>query len=278
MRQSRKSYSVLSWLAVLVGVVSLFLGGLWLFQRSLIFFPDNTPPPAAENVFPYGQDIQLSTSDGTALAAWYVPAAETSQETVIVAPGNAGNRAARSALGELMAEAGYGVLLMDYRGYGGNPGNPTEDGLARDARAAHSFLRTQAGLANHELVYFGESLGAAVVTALAAEHPPAALMLRSPFTSLADVGQAAYGVPVGWLLRDDFPVEAGIGQVESPVAVIFGDSDSIVPPEQSRAVAQASRDAGNETLEFSVTGADHNDPELGHGDGVLKALDALTSD
>ena len=269
---------MLSWLAVLLGVVGLFLAGLWLFQRSLIFFPDSTLPPAAENVLPGGQDVQLSASDGTDLSAWYVPAADANQETVLVAPGNAGNRAARAGLGGLMAEAGYGVLLMDYRGYGGNPGSPTEEGLARDARAAHSFLTTQAGLTEHELVYFGESIGAAVVTELAAEHPPAGLILRSPFTSLAEVGQAAYGVPVGWLLRDEFPVVAGIGQVESQVAVIYGDSDSIVPPQQSRAVAQVSREAGVETLVLPVTGADHNDPELGHGDEVLEALEALTSD
>lgn len=269
---------MLSWLAVLAGVVGLFLAGLWLFQRSLIFFPDSTQPPAAENVLPGGQDIQLSTSDGKQLSAWYVPATDANQETVLVAPGNAGNRAVRSELGALMAGAGYGVLLMDYRGYGGNPGNPTEEGLAGDARAAHSFLATQAGLADDELIYFGESIGAAVVTGLATEHPPAALILRSPFTSLADVGQAAYGVPVGWLLRDDFPVETSIGGVEAPVGVIYGDSDSIVPPQQSRAVAQASRDAGNETLELSVTGADHNDPALGHGDEVLEALGGLTGD
>ena len=276
MRQSRRGRSVLMWLAGLVAVMALFLGGLWFFQRSLIFFPDTAHPPAAEYLLPAGQDVELTASDGTELGAWYVPAAETGQETVLVAPGNAGNRAARAPLGTMLAEAGYGVLLMDYRGYGGNPGSPTEDGLARDVRAAHGFLTAEASMAEDELLYFGESVGAAVVTGLAVEHPPAGLVLRSPFTSLAEAGRAAYGLPVGWLLRDEFPVEAGISQVEAPVAVIYGDADSIVPPQQSQDVAEASRGAGNETLEWPVTGADHNDPELAHGNEVLKALERLT--
>lgn len=281
MTESPKGRSVLSWfaalgwLAVLIGLVGLLVGALWLFQRSLIFFPDSTQPAAADQVLPEGEDVQFSTADATDLAAWYVPAAEAGRETVLVAPGNAGHRGHRSGLGTLMAEAGYGVLLMDYRGYGGNPGSPTEEGVAQDARAARSFLTAEAGVDQEELVYFGESIGAAVVTELAVEHPPAGLILRSPFTSLAEMGQAAYGVPVGWLLRDDFPVETGITGVEAPVAVIYSDSDTVVPAQQSRAVAQASRQAGNKTLEFSVRGADHNDPALGHGNEVLEALGSL---
>lgn len=263
-------------LAVLIGGAGLLLGGLWLVQRSLIYFPDSSPPPAVAEALPGGQEVGISTSDGLELAAWYVPAPEPDFQTVLVAPGNAGSRAARAELGTSIAEAGYGVLLVDYRGYGGNPGSPTEEGLARDIRAGFNFLTAEAGLAPEELIYFGESIGAAVVTELAGEHPPAGLVLRSPFTSLADAGRAAYGVPVGWLLRDEFAVQAGVHRVGSPVAVIYGESDSVVPPQQSRAVAQASRDAGNDTIELSVPGADHNDPALAQGPEVVDALGLLT--
>ena len=67
-----------------------------------------------------------------------------------------------------------------------------------------------------------------------------------------------------------------MAQVDAPVAVIYGDADSIVPPEQSRAVAQTSRDAGNETSELPVTGADHNDARLVHGPEITEALTLLT--
>lgn len=263
-------------LAVLFGGVGLFLGGLWLVQRSLIFFPDSSPPPAAAEALPGGQEVRISTSDELELAAWYVPAPDPEYQTVLAAPGNAGNRAARAELGTSIVEAGYGVLLIDYRGYGGNPGSPTEEGLAKDVRAGLNFLTAEAGLSPDELIYFGESIGAAVVTELAGEHPPAGLVLRSPFTSLAEAGRAAYGVHLGWLLRDEFAVQAGMDRVGTPVAVIYGEADSIVPAQQSQAVAQASRDAGNDTVELSVPGADHNDPELAQGPEVIEALNLLT--
>ena len=76
-------------------------------------------------------------------------------------------------------------LLFHYRGYGGNPGSPSEEGLARDVLAARAYVVEEAGVPAVRLLYFGESLGAAVVTELAVEHPPAGLLLRSPFVDLA---------------------------------------------------------------------------------------------
>ena len=107
---------------------------------------------------------------------------------IIVFSGNAGNRSDRLTLGTRLGADGAGVLLTDYRGYGGNPGRPSEDGLAVDARAALSFV--EISMPGHPIVYFGESLGAAVAVELATEAPPAALVLRSPFTSLEDAARA----------------------------------------------------------------------------------------
>ena len=100
------------------------------------------------------------------------------------------------------------MLLFDYRGYGGNPGSPSERGLARDVRAAHRFLVCDAGQYRAtRLLYYGESLGAAVVVELATEHPPAGLVLRWPFVDLAAAGHVHYPfLPVRTLLRDRFPL------------------------------------------------------------------------
>lgn len=261
--------------AVVAGVVVLAALGLWSFQRSFIYFPDTSRPPSADEVLPGGQDVRFTTSDGLELSAWYVPAPEADADTVLVASGNGGNRADRAELGRSIVDSGRGALLLDYRGYGGNPGSPSEEGMAKDVRAAREFLLGDE-VSAERLIYLGESIGAAVVTELAAEHPPAGLLLRSPFSSLADAGRAAYGVPVGWVLRDTFPVVEHMARVDAPVAVIYGDADSIVPPEQSRAVAQASRDAGNETYELSVTAAEHNDARLAHGPEITEALTLLT--
>jgi alpha-beta hydrolase superfamily lysophospholipase len=148
----------------------------------------------------------LDTTDGLKLGTWFVPAAAPSRGiAVLVANGNAGNRAGPAPLAWALAERGLAVLLFDYRGYGGNPGSPSEHGLARVVRAAHRFLVHDAGVPGDRLLYYGESLGAAVVVELATEHPPAGLVLRSPFVDLATVGQVHYPfLPVRILLRDRF--------------------------------------------------------------------------
>jgi uncharacterized protein len=162
------------------------------------------------------------------------------------------------------------VLLFDYRGYAANPGSPTEDGLARDARAAYRFLVDEAGFPAERLLYYGESLGAAVVAELATEHPPAGLVLRSPFVDLAAVGRVHYPfLPVGTLLKDRYPVADRLAEIEAPVTVVYGSEDSIVPPEQSRAVARAApRLAGI----VRVDGAGHNDAALLDGKELIQAI------
>ena len=122
------------------------------------------------------------------------------------------------------------MLLLDYRGYVGNPGSPSEDGLLADARAARAYLLSRADVDPARLVYFGESLGAAVAVALAAEHPPAALILRSPFTSLADIAAVHYPfLPAGLMLRDRYESIERIGRVRAPLLVVAGQRDRIVP-------------------------------------------------
>ncbi len=255
---------VLTALAVAVTLVGVVFGGAFAFQRKLIYLPEGGPPTGAADVLPGGRDVTLTTSDGLGLASWYFPVAGA-KAAVLVAPGNAGNRSSRAPLARALTARGLSVLLLEYRGYGGNPGDPSEAGLALDARAARDFLIREAGV---PLVYFGESLGSAVVTELATEHPPSALVLRSPFVDLASVGQRLYPfLPVRWLLRDEFPTRDNVARVKAPVTVVYGSSDSVVPAEQSREVARA---AGARTIE--VPGADHNDPAFSAGPELVGAI------
>jgi len=127
-------------------------------------------------------------------------------------------------------------------------------------------------VAPDELIYLGESLGTGVVSELATEYPPTALVLRSPMTSFADVVRALYKVPIGWLLRDRYPVLANVEQLTGPIAVVYGSADTMVPAAQSRAVAQAARDAGTEVVEAEVVGAFHNDGGLAQGETLMDAL------
>ncbi|MEV0719446.1 alpha/beta hydrolase [Asanoa sp. NPDC050611] len=249
-------------------VGALLLGTVWLVQRRLIYFPDRSAPGSV----PGARDLSLRTSDGLTLGAWLIPpsGARDRRVAVLVAPGNAGNRRHRLPLAAALAAEGFTVLLFDYRGYGGNAGSPTEDGLARDVRAARGALSEQPGVSADRVVYLGESLGAAVVTELAAAHPPAGLVLRSPFTDLAAVGSAHYPwLPVRLLLKDRFAVADRIARVDAPTVVVYGTADTIVPPEQSRTVADR---AARLTRVVAVDGADHNDPSLVAGQPVVSAV------
>ena len=255
---------------VAVVVLAVLSGLLWGLQRRLVYFPAAGPAPAAGAVPPGARDVVLPTSDGLRLGAWFVPGRDVGAPAVLVADGNGGHRGLRAPLAAALAGRGLAVLLFDYRGYGGNPGSPSEEGLARDVRAARAHLLEEAGVPPDRLLYLGESLGAAVVTELATEHPPAGLVLRSPFVDLAAVGAAHYPfLPVRALLRDRYPVAERVAAIRVPTTVVLGGADSIVPPAQSRAVAAAA--AGLHRL-VEVPGADHNDRVLLDGDALVDAV------
>lgn len=256
-------------LTVLVVIVVLITMA-WLFQRRLIYMPLAGPLPPAASVIAGAQDKTLRTSDGLELGAWFVPARGADRDmTVLVANGNAGNRLLRAPLADALADQGFAVLLFDYRGYGSNAGSPTEKGLAQDIRAAHSFLVKEAGVAPVRLIYYGESLGAAVITELAVQEPPAALVLRSPFVDLASIGKIHYPLlPVRTLLRDRYPLATNLRQVTSPTTVVYGTDDSIIPSHQSLTVAQAPP----VIHVVPVAGADHNDRALLNGPELIQAI------
>jgi uncharacterized protein len=257
-------------LAAVVVVAALLLTLLWVFQRQLIYFPGWARAGRAGEVMPGGRDVTLKTSDHLQLGAWYFRVEEGGHVTVLVASGNAGNRSLRAPLAVALARAGLSVLLFDYRGFSGNPGTPTEEGLGRDARAAHRFLVDEVGVRPDRLLYYGESLGAAVVTRLAAEHAPGGLVLRSPFLDLASVGSVHYPfLPVRALLKDRYPVAELMARVAVPTTVVYGTRDSVVPPQQSRAVAAA---AAGETRVVAIEGADHNDRALLDGPQLIDAI------
>jgi uncharacterized protein len=257
--------------AVLV-VAAMLLALVLVFQRQLVYFPHPADVGPATDYLPQAREVTLRTADRLELGAWFVPAAARGDRgvTVLVANGNAGNRSMRAPLAAALARSGLSVLLFDYRGFGGNPGTPTEEGLARDARAAQGFLVEEVGVRPERLLYYGESLGAAVVARLATERAPAGLLLRSPFTDLASVGRIHYPfLPVhNALLVDHYPVADLIARIAVPTTVVYGTRDSIVPPDHSRAVAAA---AAGPTRIVAVEGADHNDSALLEGRALIEA-------
>jgi fermentation-respiration switch protein FrsA (DUF1100 family) len=264
-------------LLVVVAVLLAPIGLLWAFQRRLIYLPSPGPVPPAASVLPGAEDVSFPTADGLRLHGWFVPGAVDSpvrpssrSAAVLVCNGNGGDRALRAPLAAALARMGLHVLLFDYRGYGANPGQPTEAGLAADARAAQAYLAGRAEVDPGRLVYFGESLGAAVALRLATERPPAALVLRSPFASLAEVGQHHYPVlPVSLLLRDRYDSAALAGRLSAPLLVVAGGRDRIVPASHSRRLFAAAPQPKRLVV---LEGADHNDLDLLAGPRLVEQL------
>lgn len=237
-----------------------------VFQRQLIYLPSTaTPAPPSD-----AEEVRFTTTDDLTLSAWLL-GVEDPVSTVIVFPGNAGNRELRLPLARGLIERGHAVLLVDYRGYGGNPGAPSEQGLLRDAAAAREYLAARGDVEEASIVYLGESIGSGVASGLAAQVPPAALVLRSPFPELADVGRSAYPfLPVRTLLRDRYPVTQDLASYDGPILVVAGDADRIVPSRLSRRVAQ---EAGAHLVEIEDAG--HNDLVLLSGARYLDEVDTF---
>jgi fermentation-respiration switch protein FrsA (DUF1100 family) len=219
-------------------------------------------------VLPGAREVGYTTEDGLALRGWFLAGPDSrGRAAVMVLPGNAGNRADRAPLAEALARAGHPVLLVDYRGYGGNPGRPSERGLAADARAARAWLAARPEVDPDRIVYLGESLGAAVALRLAIDYPPAALVLRSPFTSLADVGRLHYPyLPVRLLLTERYGSMELVGRLRTPLLVVAGERDRIIPAAHSRRLYDAARPPKRFVL---IPGADHNDLALLAGQRLL---------
>jgi fermentation-respiration switch protein FrsA (DUF1100 family) len=258
-------------LTLALGGALLFVALLWAFQRSLIYLPDRFGVPPAAAALPGAEDVSFETEDSLRLQGWFLPAESKTGAAAIVFNGNAGNRSHRAALAAALSGIGVSVLLFDYRGYGGNPGTPTESGLLADARAARAYLASRVDVDERRLIYFGESLGGAVATALAEEHRPAALILRSPFTSVADMARLHYPfLPVHpLLLVDRYDTIGRIGSVRCPVLVIAGERDGIVPLSHSLRVYQAANDPKRWA---TISGADHNDRALLDGERLISEV------
>ena len=262
--------------AVLLGSVIVLMAAVFLLQRHLIYLPGgDLLAPAAAGV-PGAEPLTFTTADGVDLDAWYVPADGEAVGAVLVLHGNAGNRSHRGPLAAALRRAGLATLLVDYRGYGGNSGRPTQDGLLADARAAATALQRRSGFDRDRMIYFGESLGAGVATGLAAERPPAALVLRSPFPSLVAVGRHVYPwLPVATLLRDRYPADEWIARYDGPTLVVAGDADTIIPLPLSRRLADA---AGGPVDVEVVAGVGHNDRALLDGEQFIGAIVAFLED
>ena len=256
-----------------VGRIVLLLAGAWVIlcgvvyvvQRRLQYFPDRSDPAPAEDGI---EDVTLTTADGVRLRAWFWPG--TRDTVVLFFHGNAGHRGDRIDWMRKIHALGWGSFMLDYRGYGGSGGSPTEEGLALDADAAVAWLQENGA---RKLAYFGESLGCGVAVELASRRPPVALVLQSAAGSLVDVGQDAYPfLPIGLLMKDRFDSAGRIGAVRCPVLFIHGARDRVIAIKHGRALFERASEP-KEWYEIEL--ASHNDVQWVGGKSYYARIHAL---
>lgn len=215
----------------------LMLCALFLFQRRLIYHPDKSIAAPQQYGLSGFEEYITHASDSVPIQLWYRPAID-GFPTVIYYHGNAAHMGDRAGIYAALAGKGFGVLAVGYRGYGKSGGNPSEQGLYRDARAAIAFL-VERGIPPERILLFGESLGSGVAVHMAGEYPVAGLILEAPYTSITARASELYRfIPVRFMLRDRFESIGKIGKVKSPLLIFHGEQDTIIPIAHGRAMLE----------------------------------------
>ena len=219
---------VLSWSAgIALCLYAVLATTVYFAQRSLMYFPDKANVTPAEAGLPEAKTVPLTASDGVRIVAWHVPPKDN-KPVIVYFHGNGGSLRFRVPRFRKLIDAGIGLVALEYRGYGGSAGSPSEQGLIDDGQAAYRF--TAAYYPAQQLVLWGESLGSAVAVAVAAEQPVGRVILEAPFTSAVALGAQHYWyLPVRLLMKDQFHSDARIGKVSAPLLIMHGLHDRTVP-------------------------------------------------
>lgn len=248
------------WILGIIAAYFLLLCFVYLEQRGLIYHPRSGDMSPKVWGLKQVRLVTIQTSDGLSLKAWYSPA-KNNKPTILYLHGNYGHLGHRAGRIKPYIKAGFGVLLLSYRGFSGNKGQPTEQGLYLDARAAIQYLNLQ-GVSSNCIVLLGESLGTGVAVKMAEESQVGAVILRSPYTSLVEVAKNRYPIfPVSLMLKDRFESIKRIKNVYAPALFIHGKKDRVIPLSQGEALYLAA----NEPKVFKLyPRAGHNNlPSLG---------------
>lgn len=266
------------WFVAALVVYGGLLVGLYVFQRQLLYHPSPTVPDRARSGVPDMREVALHTDDGLALLGWYRAPLAPEGKLVVLFHGNAGNIGHRAHKARRFLDVGFGVLLVSWRGFAGNAGFPSEDGLMHDARAAMAFARAQ-GFAPGRIALYGESLGSGLAVAMATEAaqsgaPVAGVILEAPYTTIPAVAQHHYFyVPAQLLVHDKYDSLGRIAGIRAPLLIVHGRRDRTVPIRFGEALYAAAREPKQALW---LPEAAHNDVyDFGAGERIVTFLNGL---
>ncbi|MEZ0261840.1 MAG: alpha/beta hydrolase [Alphaproteobacteria bacterium] len=266
-------------LCVMALLVYVILGVLlYTFQRSFLYPGTYLPPvgtPSQEGIKGL-VDLRFPTADGLEGHAWYAPARDAGKPVILFLHGNGITIKSFYPKAKIYLDKGYGAFLCEYRGFGGRPGKPTEDGLYIDADACLAALKEQ-GHAAPEVVYLAESLGTGIAVNLSVKNPPRALILETPYSSVVDVAKLNYGwYPVDWMLEDKFDSISRIEKVKTRILIVHGNADGVIPFGEGKRLFDK---AGQPKELHAIARGGHNDLYYyGAGDIITGWLDKLVKE
>jgi pimeloyl-ACP methyl ester carboxylesterase len=251
------------WFLVLILIVAVALAGaIYLKQDELIFYPqplDAVSVSAMEASLERTERFELVGEDGIHLRGWLLRGSGNGRAPLLMYFGGNAEEASW-VLPELARLSGWAALVVNYRGYGGSEGHPSERALFHDAVALYDHVIKRADVDPHGVVAMGRSLGSGVATALASQRPIAGVVLVSPYDSLVSVAQSAYPfLPVRIMLRHRFDSIARAPGIKAPLLAIAAGQDGLIPPALSRRLVKAW--GGPARLEV-LEGRDHNNVHL----------------
>jgi hypothetical protein len=254
----------LFWGGLLLGA---YLGGcVFLRERQSHFIfvpqPDLSTTPAQLNL-PY-QDVWIAVTPNAKIHGWWLPTPNTTQ-VLLYLHGNGKNIGANLNRAAAYQRLGFSVLLIDYRGYGRSDGPfPSEHQVYEDAEAAWTYLVQTRRVIPQHIVLYGHSLGGAIAIELATRHPQVAgLIVEGSFTSMYDMAnQGIYRLfPINWLLTQRFDSRQKVRLLRSPLLLVHGTADEVVPAWMSQALFTTA--AGPKQLVLIPSAGHDNVPKLG---------------
>ncbi len=255
--KSRRSVGRIVRRAAITAVVvyGILLVAAIIFQKRMTYYPQKLDKSVDLMLKPGDREVWIDVKDVGRIHGIHHPAPEGAR-TILFLHGNAGSVLTWRVLHDQLGKLGTGVLTIDYPGYGKSEGTPSEEALYASARAAVKFLNNS-GIEDGSIILFGKSLGTGVAVEVASTEKFAGLILESPFTDIASVGQEHFWfLPVRFLLSEKYDSLSKIGRVECPLLVIVGTGDTLVSPGLSEELFSAA----NQPKEYlEIAGAGHND-------------------
>ncbi len=219
------SLSIIGLVVLIYLIITLIL---YNSQRSLLYHPTENNY-SGDKLTVSIDEIKIKNDDNIELLAWYHVKDIEKYKTILFLHGNAGSLENRIHKINHFNDMEINFLIISWRGFSGNKGQPTEKGLYKDAKSAVEWLNNK-GVKKENIIIYGESLGTGIATEISQNNNFAGIILESPFTSMVAAGKSKYPIfPIGLLLKDRYESDKKIKNIKSPILIMHGEADKIVP-------------------------------------------------